>query len=105
MFRTTSVSKLICEVGEKSNLLHRKVEKGKQTPVDDMCAKRRASLPDSRRSTLTEEVSSVVQTAADNVRAAGHEVSPKMIAFAQHEARITKFRDGTNMLERMRKVL
>jgi len=80
--------------------------KGKQTLRDnDRFANHRASLADSKRSTLTEEVASVVETAADDVRAAGHEVSPKMIAFAQHEARIKYYRDGTNMLEQLRKVL
>merc|ERR1712137_1246737 len=63
--------------------------------VDDArSANHRASLTDGRRSSLAEEV-----------RAAGHEVTPKMIAFAQHEARITNYKDGTNMLEQVRKVL
>jgi len=65
----------------------------------------RAIVAGSKRSTLAEKVASVVQTAAADVRAAGHEVSPKMIAFAQHEARIRNYRDGTNMLEQVRKVL
>jgi len=106
MFSTTSVRKLICEIGEKSNRLYRKIEKIQQTPVDDKTyAKYRAIVAGSKRSTLAKEVASVVQTAADDVRAAGHEVSPKMIAFAQHEARIKNSRDGTNMLEQARKVL
>jgi len=41
----------------------------------------------------------------DDVRAAGHEVSPKMIAFAQHEARMKYYGDGTTMLEQVRKEL
>jgi len=106
MYSNTSVRKLICEIGEKSNLLQRKVEKVKLSPVgDERFVKYRAMVANSRRSTLTEEVSSVMQTAADDVRAAGHEVSPKMIAFAQHEARIKNYRDGTNMLAQVRKVL
>merc|ERR1712137_152467 len=102
----TSVRKLASEVWEKSHLLHGKVEKGKQTPVHgERSTKYRAIVADSKRSMLAEEVACVLQRAADDVRAAGHEVSPKMIAFVQHEARIKKYRDGTNMLEQVRKML
>merc|ERR1712196_131524 len=40
----------------------------------------------------------------NDVRAAGHEVSPKMIELAKHEAR-RNYMDGANMVEQARRVL
>merc|ERR1712007_374604 len=99
------MGQLTSEIVEKLMPSQGKVGRAKQTAVDDERFVNYQAIVANRPSTLAEEVAAVVQAAVDDVRAAGHEVSPEMIEQAKQETGIKNYMDGANMLQQARKVL